>query len=275
VYEGYLPPREARRLEKKAEGQKNGTGAANMAPAAPAMTQALQNYLELHRHAVVRLAVLAKPDMAVRLMIAHALAASGHWRVHAEPQQAKSEAIAASLKASPTQTAFTKERDAVMALLALPEDGGAGLSESARTVAVFARLLALTDKQVPRVAAFAMAESIAAGSAVVEALGTHLKVDAAKHWMPDEAFFDLVRDKATVNAMLAEVAGKAVADANVAEKAKTQKQIIRDCLAGAGGRTKVEGRLPGLMAFPFRDYGDGFNPIARAAGEVAALVAAA
>ena len=275
VYEGYLPTREAQRLEKKTKSEKDGAGATSPASAVPVMTQSLQNYLELHRHAVVRLAVLGKPDVAVRLMIAHALAASGHWRVHAEPQQARSEAIAASLKASPAQTAFAKEREAVIALLALPEDGGVGLSESTRTAAVFARLLALTDKQVARVAAFAMAESLAAGSAVVEALGVHLKVDAGKFWTLDEVFFDLIRDKATVNAMLAEVAGKAVADANVAEKAKTQNQIIKDCLAGAGGRTKVEGWLPGLMAFPFRDYGDGFNPIARAAGSVAALVPAA
>ena len=44
--------------------------------------------------------------------------------------------------------------------------------------------------------------------------------------------------------MPTEVTGKAVADANVAEKARTQKQIIRDALAGANGRTKVEGWLP-------------------------------
>ena len=271
IYEGYLPTREVLRLAKKAGTGADGETKANgAAPAQAPMTQALQNYLELHRHAVVRLALLGKPDVAVRLMIAHALAASGHWRVRAEPQAAKSEAIAASLKASPAQQAFEKERQAVMALLALPEDAGIGLGESARTAAVFARLLALTDKQVARVAAFVMAESLAAGSAVIDALGTHLKVDAAKHWTADDAFFDLIRDKATLNAMLAEVAGKAVADANVAEKGKVQKQIIRDALTGANGRTKVEGWLPGLMAFPFRDYGDGFNPLAQAAGSVAA-----
>ncbi len=275
VYEGYLPAKEARRLEKKTANGEAETKASGAAPGVPAMTQALQNYVELHRHAVVRLALLGKPEVAVRLMIAHALAASGHWRVHAEPQTAKSEAIAASLKASPAQTAFAKEREAVTKLLGMADDETAGVSESARTAAVFARLLGLTDKQVARVAAFAMAESLAAGSAVVEALGVHLNVDAAKHWTPDDAFFDLIRDKATVNAMLAEVAGKAVADANVAEKTKTQKQIIKDCLASAGGRTKVEGWLPGLMAFPFRDTGDGLNPIARAAASITALFPAA
>ncbi|MDR5730006.1 MAG: hypothetical protein RB191_21545 [Terriglobia bacterium] len=55
--------------------------------------------------------------------------------------------------------------------------------------------------------------------------------------------------------MLTEVAGEAVAKANVAEKAKTQKQIIRDCLVGANGRTKAEDWLPGWMAFPAKGIG--------------------
>ena len=134
-----------------------------------------------------------------------------------------------------------------------------------RTAQVFARLLALSDDQVLRVAAFVMAETLAAGSAVVEAVGQHLQVDARPHWQPDEAFYELVRERATVNAMLAEVAGKAVADANLTEKTKTQKQIIRDSLAGTNGRAKVEGWLPGFMAFPFRLYGDGGCAIADAA----------
>ena len=68
----------------------------------------------------------------------------------------------------------------------------------------------------------------------------------------DDAFFDMIRDKAVLNAMLAEVAGKRCADSNIAEKAKTQKKIVRDCLDGANGRAKVEGWLPGWLAFPVR-----------------------
>jgi ParB family chromosome partitioning protein len=120
-----------------------------------------------------------------------------------------------------------------------------------------------------------MAETLAAGSAVVEAVGVHLKVDARPHWQPDEAFYELVRERATVNALLAEVAGKTVADANVAEKTRTQKQIIHDCLAGANGRAKVEGWLPGFMAFPFGLYSDGTCSIAEAANAITDLFPAA
>jgi hypothetical protein len=44
---------------------------------------------------------------------------------------------------------------------------------------------------------------------------------------------------------------EAVAKANVAAKAKTQKQIVRDCLAGTHGRPKVSGWLE----FPARGIG--------------------
>ncbi len=56
---------------------------------------------------------------------------------------------------------------------------------------------------------------------------------------------DLVRDPTAVNALIAEVAGNAIADANVSETAKVEKKIVRDCLKGEG-RQRVEGFLPRL-----------------------------
>jgi ParB family chromosome partitioning protein len=110
-----------------------------------------------------------------------------------------------------------------------------------------------------------MAESLAAGSAAVEVAGVHLKADPREAWQPDATFFELIRERATVNAMLAEVAGEAVAKGNVSEKVKTQKQIIGDCLAGKNDRPKVESWLAGWMAFPFRGYGNGTCSVAAAA----------
>jgi hypothetical protein len=43
-----------------------------------------------------------------------------------------------------------------------------------------------------------------------------------------------------VNALLVEVAGKPVADANLSERTEVQKQIICDRLTGTNGREKVE-----------------------------------
>ena len=109
IHEGYLDAKEARRSRKRGDGKDKGEDAiASAAPPRPAMTKAMQNYLELHRHAVARLALLAHPGTALRLLVAHAVAASGHWQVKAEPQQAKSEAIAKSIAGSPAQQAFRR-----------------------------------------------------------------------------------------------------------------------------------------------------------------------
>ncbi|MGX9181905.1 ParB/RepB/Spo0J family partition protein [Mesorhizobium sp. BHbdii] len=120
----------------------------------------------------------------------------------------------------------------------------------------FARLLTLSDDDVLRVLTIVMAETLGAGSAVIEALGSHLNVDMAACWQADDAFFELLRDKEIANLMLAEIGGKHVADGNVSEKVKTQKKIIRDFLSGENGRKKVDAWLPRWMKFPAESYTD-------------------
>src|SRR3546814_13550482 len=86
-----------------------------------------------------------------------------------------------------------------------------------------------TDTLFPYTTLFrSMGETLEAGSAVVEAVGGYLGVDMASLWTPDDALLDLIRDRKVVNAVLRDIAGKHTANANVAEKIKTQKSIIRD-----------------------------------------------
>src|SRR3546814_21186824 len=95
-----------------------------------------------------------------------------------------------------------------------------------------------------------MGETLEAGSAVVEAVGGYLGVDMASLWTPDDALLDLIRDRQVVNAVLRDIAGKHTADANVAEKIKTQKSIIRPHLTGSNDRRKVARRVPNWLPFP-------------------------
>jgi ParB family chromosome partitioning protein len=214
----------------------------------------------------------------LRLLVAHAVATSGNWQVKPEPQRTRSNDIRASVEQSPAQAAFAADREAVLALLQQSDDSAETAQSGSgdqRTAAVFARLLTLSDGEMERIAAFAMAESVAAGSAAVKVAGVHLKVDPRAAWQPDATFFELIRERPTINAMLAEVAGDAVAKGNVSEKVKTQKQIIGDCLAGKNDRPKVENWLPGWMAFPFRGYGNGTCSVATAARTARELAEAA
>ena len=256
IHEGYLSRKEARRARSQDEAQ---AGAMPTKPARPEVTSALQTYIDLHRHAAVRAAVQDHPGVALRLMVAHAITGSRLWSVKPEPQETRNQAIAASLAASASEAVFAAKRGEILALLGLSGEEEAvagGNGDDYGTAGIFARLLALSDEDVVRVLAVVMGETLEAGSAVVEAVGVHLKLDMGAVWQPDDAFFDLIRDRQVVNAMVAEVAGKRSADANVAEKLKTQKAIIRDCLAGTNSRTKVAAWLPGWMQFPVRAYTD-------------------
>ncbi|HTN59953.1 MAG TPA: ParB/RepB/Spo0J family partition protein [Devosia sp.] len=263
VFEGWLSRKESRKAAR-AEGKAGCEDVAEKS-AKPQMTQAMENYLELHRHAVVRLALLRDPGCALRLMVAHALAPSGNWNVKSDPQRARSSEIGASVAGSPAQASFEAECEAVETLLGKAERD---------TVGMFAHFLTLSDEDVMRIVAFVMADTLAVGDTPVEAVGQHLNPNASEVWQVDETFFELVRDRTTVNAMLAEVAGKSVAKANVDEKVKTQKKIIRDCLAGENWRSKVEGWLPGWMQFPFKPYGKGASNIADAAKQAAKVLPA-
>jgi len=254
IHDGWLTPKEAKKLAKVEARDTEINVEKRAANPRPAMTKALENYLDLHRHALVRLALIGNPNVAFRLAVAHMAASSGNWSVKSDPQTARSDAIRNSVAGSSAQEAFATEEQAVRGLLGWTDDDETFIRRE--TADVFAALLALSDVDVMRIAAFFMASSLAVGSDVVEVVGTHLNVDARTHWHPDDTFFDLIRDRATLNAMLAEVAGEAVARGNIAEKAKLQKQIIRDCLAGTNGRSKVENWLPGWLCFPMRSSGD-------------------
>src|SRR5690606_41548351 len=104
--------------------------------------------------------------------------------------------------------------------------------------AIFWRLLDLPDAAVMDAVAVVMGESLAAGSAAVEAVGLHIGLDMADWWQADPAFFELARDREVRGALVAEVAGEAVASANAREKGKTLKRIVAGCLAGENGRRR-------------------------------------
>ncbi len=177
--------------------------------------------------------------------------------MRADPQRGGSNAVTESVETCAAEAAFDEKRRAVLASLDFDPDtptviGGAGYRLG--TAGLFLRLLALSDKEVLGVLAVVMGEALESGSEMVEALGFHLGVEMAACWQPDETFFDLNRDKEVLTGLVAEVAGEAVAKANAKEKAKAQKAIIRDCLAGANDRPKVEGWVPRWMTFPPSAY---------------------
>ena len=105
---------------------------------------------------------------------------------------------------------------------------------------------------------FASSEAfwVAQQSAIDAKVGEQLAVDMAAVWQPDAAFLDGLRDREVLLAMVREVGGDVVADGNADAKAKVLRGILTDHIEGSNGREKVEGWVPGWMAFPASTYTD-------------------
>ena len=254
-HEGFVSTKEAKRLSG---GSGSGDGDAVMAkPVRPEVSGPLNAYIDLHRHAAVRAELAGQGGVALRAMLAHVIAGADLWRVDVESQRAPKEDIAESVETCSAETAFDLKRRAVLAVLACDEES---LTVTGRPLnrppfaPLFARLLDLPDPVVLEIVAIVMGETLQAGSEAVEMIGLHLGTDMRQHWSADAAFFDQLRDREVLLAIVDEVAGPEVAAANAGEKGKALKAIVSDCLEGANGRAKAEPWVPQWMAFPPSAY---------------------
>ena len=253
-YEGKLS-RDEIKCREKAEKGETETKAER-----PELTKSMQNYLDLHRHAAVRLKLLDHPQIALRLCVAQIITGSSLWSVKADPQRANTKAIETSLDDNQTQARFAKVKAEMLEVLGITEDAdnplvyhasyhGRGLDVHE----VFAKLMTQDDETVMQLLTYVVAETLQSGSALVEGLGCLLDVKLSHGWVADDTFFDLLRDKEAINAMLEEIGGKDVAEGNLTSIAKVQKQIIRDFMTGEG-REHKPGWQPRYAAFPMRNY---------------------
>lgn len=252
-HEGYVTKKEAQRVSH------SGTSVPEAKAARPEVSAAMNSYIDLHRHAAVRSALAGRRDIALRVMVAHAVCGSPLWSVKAQDQRSHNDAVDASVAGSAAEAAFGERRRAVLGLLGLDEDEPT-LTQSylprLGLAALFTRLMALPDAAVMDVMAVAMAETLASGSELIERLGLQLGVDMADYWQADEAFFGLLRDREILTQMLDAVGGTAVAQAHVGEPVKLIRSVIGDCLTGANDRRKVERWVPRWMVFPPAAYSE-------------------
>jgi len=252
-HEGFMPEAEARRLDRQAQ---NGTEKPDTKPR-PEMSGPMAEYMNLHRHSIARAALIKHPKMALRLTVAHMITGSRHWKVSKDEQNTRKEATQISVENSKAEQELAAERKVIAGLLGLKKDDTQIYHRYASMFSlntVFATLLDLDDKSVLRIMTFCMAETLSTNSGAVEAVGVLTGADFGNYWSPDEAFFDILRDKGVVNQMVADIAGKSTAQGCVTDTAKNQKQIIKNRMAGHGVDKANPDWLPKWAAFPAIHY---------------------
>ncbi|WP_299283312.1 ParB/RepB/Spo0J family partition protein [uncultured Tateyamaria sp.] len=249
-HEGYITRAEAKRREK---------ADTNVEPAPkPELTKAAQNYVDLHRHAAVRSDLLSQSGIALRLIAAHMIAGSSLWQVESDPQKTAKPEIEDSLARNVGHRRMVAQRADIKALLGMDDD--TALMDTANAwsprpciTEVFATLQSLSDDAVTRILTFLMADGLSVHSPLIDKLGEAMEADMRNHWSPEPLFFDLVRDKQVLNAMVREYAGETAADQNLTATAKTQRAILTACLDGTRAPER-EDWMPYYMAFPSGSY---------------------
>ncbi|MAN74220.1 ParB/RepB/Spo0J family partition protein [Henriciella sp.] len=268
-HEGHISSAEARRRERAAKGE------AGSAPAAvrPEMSGPLAEYILLHRHAAAQASLAGSPAIALRLMVAHAMCGSALWDVRPHEVRTRRAETQASVEDSKSVAELAEAKTGMEALFralntspAMRRNG-----DDYRLCEVFSALLAMSDDEVLSVLAAVMAETLEAGNGVSEALLHVCGTDLAARWKPDAAFFELVRDKRAINAMVADIGTQSLADSCRTETGKAQKQVLRNRIAGEGCEASPDWR-PGWMQLPPVRLVDGAgSPPAEAWERVAGL----
>lgn len=257
-HEGYLSHEDDKKIQAILTGE-DEVEAKKAPKAKPEMSGPLAEYVTLHRHSAIRAQLLKHPKVAMRLTVAHMLIGSYRWSVEAQGTKSRKESTAISVAGSHGATIFEAERKAIYEIVGLEKFDSSynprkRLADGELTP-VFARLLEQDDETVMRVMAFAMAESLQADEPVVEAITYAVPVDLAAMWEPDDAFFDILRDKKVINAMVKDIAGKSTADTHLTDTGKAQKQIILNRIAGHGAEANPDWR-PRWMQIPAAHYLD-------------------
>jgi ParB family transcriptional regulator, chromosome partitioning protein len=251
VHEGYLSRAEARKRDRKETGEAIPTKATK-----PELTATMQNYVELHRLAAIRLELLNHPQIALRLVLAHMIVGSNLWMVKPDAMKAAKLEIGASVAANPATLAFDERRRELLTLCGFEGDRTELVRPNGDDYSLahlFARLLKLPEVDVLRLLALAMAETLSSGTATAEAVALTTSA-TLNDWRPDDTFFDLLGGKDVVQAMLADIASPAVADGNKGETSKVQKGIIKNYLHGTNGREHKMDWLPPYFQFPPQAY---------------------
>src|SRR3546814_4027562 len=77
----------------------------------PELTSTLTGYVDLHRHAAVRAELASHPSVALRVMVAHAIAGSPLWKVEVQSQRTRNDAVNESIETCSAEVQFDERSE--------------------------------------------------------------------------------------------------------------------------------------------------------------------
>jgi len=120
-YEGYITDAEAQKIRRAlSNGEAEGAKASKTSK--PEMSGPMADYMNLHRHSIARAELIKRPDLALRLSVAHMICGARNWKIDGKSPRSRKPETQASVEASKAEGLLLKERQAVCDLLGLSQE---------------------------------------------------------------------------------------------------------------------------------------------------------
>lgn len=224
------------------------------------LTAPMADYLKLHKQAAASYHLSLLPGLALRVAVAAMVGGVATWNVRRDDRVLAGEATALSVREGASRRGYDGLRRDAARLLGF-EDGPdeepylVGRHGSERELAeTLARLIDLSDEDVFGLLAVLTAETLPAGSGLVEALGRHMNVDMRQCWRLDSAFLGLLTDKEALTEIVKELDMPAGKNPKCADLRATVQRWVN-----GEGCQPAEGWVPRYLEFPPRGYTGRFN----------------
>ena len=151
-HEGYITDKEAQTIRRAlSNGQSEDAKASKTSK--PEMSGPMADYMNLHRHSIARAELIKRPDLALRLSVAHMICGARNWKIDGKSPRSRKPETQASVEASKAEALLAEERQAVCDLLGLSMEHPQIYYryESPYDVCeIFARLIKLEDVKILR-----------------------------------------------------------------------------------------------------------------------------
>jgi len=120
-YEGYITDAEAQKIRNALKsGEAEGGKASKTSK--PEMSGPMSDYMNLHRHSIARAELIKRPDLALRLSVAHMICGARNWKIDGKSPRSRKPETQASVEGSKAESLLAEERQAVCDLLGLSQE---------------------------------------------------------------------------------------------------------------------------------------------------------
>ena len=112
-YEGFITDAEAQKIRNALKSGASETGQASKT-SKPEMSGPMADYMNLHRHSIARAELIKRPDLALRLSVAHMICGARKWKIDGISPRSRKEETHGSVECSKAEAILGRSEELII-----------------------------------------------------------------------------------------------------------------------------------------------------------------